>query len=258
MRLKVTGVVAAGLLVGGGGAVLAQSGTARNSRIAPDQGGLVVAPLEVDRPATAGATNSLTVENRSKEALSIEVKARPWTVSGAGDIAPNRRSTLGGVRVTGGTFTLAPGQARNVTVALGAVPSTGSLYGAVEVVGLPEDIAKRKGVITGYRLVGPLRYQPAAKRYALKAGTVKVSKGNVVLPVRSTGNTNATVSASATFKSATGTRRASARVPILPGKQLSIELVSAKKLPAGTYKTTVALKQGTLTTTVKKTLRVKR
>ena len=98
----------------------------------------------------------------------------------------------------------------------------------------------------------------AAKRYALKAGTVKVSKGNVVLPVRSTGNTNTTVSASATFKSATGTRRASARVPILPGKQLSIELLSAKKLPAGTYTTTVTLKQGTLTTKVKKTLRVKR
>ena len=191
MRLKVTGVVAAGLLVGGGGAVLAQSGTAQNSRIAQDQGGLVVAPLEVDRAATAGATNSLTVENRSKEALSIEVKARPWTVSGAGDVAPNRRSTLGGVRVTDGTFTLAPGQARNVTVALGGVPSGGSLYGALEVVGLPADIAKRKGVITGYRLVGPLRYQPAAKRYALKAGTLKVSKGNVVLPVRSTGNTNA-------------------------------------------------------------------
>ena len=82
--MKVTGVVAAGLLVGGG-AVLAQSGTAKTSRIADDQGGLVVAPLEVDRAATAGATNSVTVENRSKEALSIEVKARPWRVSGAGD-----------------------------------------------------------------------------------------------------------------------------------------------------------------------------
>jgi hypothetical protein len=35
-------------------------------------------------------------------------------------------------------------------------------------------------------------------------------------------------------------------------------LLSAKKLPAGTYTATVTVKQGTATTKVKKTLRVKR
>lgn len=259
MRLKVTGVVAAGLLVSGGAAVLAQTGTAQNGRIAQDQGGLVVAPLEVDRPAAAGATDRIAISNRSKEPLSIEVKARPWTQSSTtGEVAPNRRSSIGGVRVTDGTFSLAPGQSRNVDVVLTGAPSGGSLYGALEVVGLPADLAKRKGLVTGYRLVGPLRYQPATKTYSLRASAAKVRKDRIVLPVRSRGNTNAVVSASAEVRGATGTKRGSARAAILPGKQVNLSLLSAKSLRAGSYTVKVRLKQGTLSTTVTKKLRIKR
>jgi hypothetical protein len=257
--LKVTGIVAAGLLVSGGAAVLAQPGTAKNGRIAQDQGGLAVAPLTVDRPAAAGATDQITVSNRSKETLSIEVKARPWTQSSTtGDVAPNRRSSLSGVRVTNGTFSLAPGQARAVDVTLTGAPSGGSLYGALEVVGLPANLKQRKGLVTGYRLVGPLRYQPANKTYSLRASSARVRSGKIVLPVRSRGNTNAVVSASATIRGATGTKRASARTPILPGKQVNLGLLSTKNLRAGTYTVKVTLKQGTLSTTVTKKLRVKR
>src|SRR5688500_9715563 len=110
------GVVAMG---GAGTAVLAQSGNARDSRIAADQGGLPSAPLGVDRQAAAGASDTMTVLNRSKESLTVAVKARPWTQSSSGAVSPNRRSTLGGVRVTGGDFTLAPGESRNVDVAFG-------------------------------------------------------------------------------------------------------------------------------------------
>jgi hypothetical protein len=256
--VKVTGAVATGLLVAGGAAVLAQSGTAQSSRIAQDQGGLAVAPLKVDRPAETGATNTVTVANRSKEALSIEVKARSWTQSSStGDVAPNRRSSLAGVRVDGGTFSLAPGQSRNVNVVLAGAPAGGSLYGALEVVGLPADIDKRKGLVTGYRLVGALRYQPATKRYALKASNAKVSGGKLVLPVRSTGNTNAVVSASAEIKGATGTKRGSARAAILPGKRVNLGLLSSKNLRAGSYTVKVRLKQGTLSSTVTKKIRVK-
>ncbi len=128
-----------------------------------------IAPLGVERQATAGASDTMTVLNRSKEALTIEVKARPWTQSASGAVSPNRRSTLGGVRVTGGAFTLAPGESRQVAVALGASPSGGSLYGALEVVGLPKDIATRKGIVTGYRLVGALRYHAATKTLRAEA-----------------------------------------------------------------------------------------
>jgi hypothetical protein len=256
LSLKVTGVVTAGVLVAGGAAVLAQSGTARDSKIAQDQGGLLVAPLMVDRPAAAGATNTFTVVNRSKEALDVDVKARPWTQSSStGDVAPNRRSTLGGVRVDGGSFSLAPGQSRAVNVTL---TSGRSLYGALEVVGLPEDIDERKGLITGYRLVGPLRYQPAEKTYKLKVSSPRVRGGKLVLPVRSRGNTNAVVSASAQVKGATGTRRGSDRAPILPGKQVNLSLLSAKNLRAGTYTVKATVKQGTESVKVTRKLRIKR
>jgi hypothetical protein len=244
--------------VAGAAAVLAQSGTAQDARVTQDQGGLVVAPLQVDRQAAVGATNTIAVENRSREALAVEVKARPWATSGTGDVAPNRRTTLAGVRVTDGTFTLRPGELRKFDVALVSAPAGGSLYGALEVVGLPTDVATRKGVVTGYRLVGPLRYQPATRSFALKAANPKVSRDRLVLPVRSTGNTNATVGVSATVKGATGTRRGSARAAILPGKQVNLELLSAKGLRAGTYTVTATLKQGTLTSKVTKKLRVKR
>ena len=59
---------------------------------------------------------------------------------------------------------------------LGGAPAGGSLYGALEVVGLPADVGTRKGVVTGYRLIGALRYNPATPTYALKARAAKVSK----------------------------------------------------------------------------------
>ena len=105
--------------------------------------------------------------------------------------------------VTEGTFTLAPGQAATSPSRSAACPPAASLYGALEVVGLPADIAKRKGVITGYRLVGPLRYKPARQAYALKAGTREGQQGQR----RAAGpqhrqHQREPVSASATFKSA--------------------------------------------------------
>ena len=62
--------------------------------------------------------------------------------------------------------TLAPGDSRDVTVTLKSAPQ-GYQYGALEVIGLPTDIAKRKGIVTGYRLVGALRYKPAVPTYEI-------------------------------------------------------------------------------------------
>lgn len=254
--MKRTGVVAAGVLAVGA-AVLAQTGNAQNSRIAADQGGLSISPLGVDRTAAVGAKDTITVANRSKEALTIAVKARPWTQSSSGAVSPNRRSTLGAVKVSEGDFTLAPGEARNLDVTLGGTAAGGSLYGALEVVGLPSDIAKRKGVVTGYRLVGALRYHASAKTYKLTAGTPKVAKDKtVLLPLRSGGNTNDAVSGTVRVKGALGTRNGSVKATrILPGKRVDVAL--AKRLRAGSYTATVSLKQGTLRTTVTKKFRVK-
>lgn len=254
--MKRTAVVAAGVLVAGA-AALAQTGNARDSRIAADEGGLSISPLGVERGATIGAKDTVTVANRSKETLTVTVKARPWTQSASGAVSPNRRSTLGAVKVSAGDFTLAPGQSRAFDVTLGATASGGSLYGALEVVGLPSDVASRKGVVTGYRLVGALRYHASAKTYRLTAGTPKVAKDKtVVLPIRSQGNTNEAVSGTVRIKGALGTRNGSVKATrILPGKQVSVAI--GKGLKAGSYTATVSLKQGTLRTTVTKKLRVK-
>ena len=64
-------------------------------------------------------------------------------------------------RVSEETFTLAPGTRKELTVTLNGVPSSGYLYGALEVVGLPSDLDQRKGVVAGYRLVNSLRYNAA-------------------------------------------------------------------------------------------------
>lgn len=253
--MKRTAVVAAGVLVAGG-AGLAQAGDARNGRIAADDGGLSVSPFGVERTAAVGAKDEITIANRSKAALTITVKARPWTQSASGAVSPNRRSTLGAVKVSEGDFTLAPGQERKLDVTLGATAANGSLYGALEVVGVPEDVASRKGVVTGYRLVGALRYHPSAKTYKLTAGTPKVSKGQVLLPLRSEGNTNDAVTGTVRLKGALGTKNGSIKATrILPGKRVNLAL--GKNLRAGSYTATVSLKQGKLKTTVTKKLRVK-
>jgi hypothetical protein len=243
-----------------GGAVLAQADDER-AQSAQNEGGLAISPALVERPAAPGSANVVTVYNRSGEALDIDVTARPWTQSASGNVSPNRRSTLGGVSVSADEFTLAPGTSRDVTVTLQSSPS--SLYGALEVIGLPRDIKRRKGIVTGYRLITPLRYVAAVPSYALTAGAAKVvgkgSKRMIALTVRSSGNTVEPVSGTVRVRGPLGTRQGSVKsTRILPGKRLSLPLVSARGLPAGRYTATVTLRQGNKRFELTKRVRVRR
>ena len=147
----------------------------------------------------------------------MTVNARPWTQSASGVVAPNRRGTLGGVAVSERRFTLAPGATKDVTVTLSSVPSAGYLYGALEIVGLPTDIAKRKGVVAGYRLVDSLRYNAATATYGLKAGAAKIAgkgtKKTLTLSVRNTGNTIAPVTGTVSSRARPGPRTGPSRPP---------------------------------------------
>ena len=58
-------------------------------------------------------------------------------------------------------------------MALTSAPAGGSLFGALEVVGLPADHATRKGVVLGYRIVGSLRILPAVPKVSLVVGNAK-------------------------------------------------------------------------------------
>ena len=138
-------------------------------------------PGVIEHGAQPGALATMTVANRSKTPLAVTVAARPWVQAASGKVSPNRRATLPGVSVDKTSFTLAPGAEQQVTATLNSAPSAGYLYGAIEAVGVPTDLAKRKGVVLGYRLVGALRILPAAPKTGLTAGKAKAVKGTAVV-----------------------------------------------------------------------------
>jgi hypothetical protein len=146
------------------------------------------------------------------------------------------------VSVATPSFTLAAGASQDVPLTLDSVPSAGALYGAVEVVGLPTDAAKRKGVVLGYRVIGTIRVLPATPTLRLVAGKIKASKGKAVLPVTNAGNTIDAVTGKISVKDSRGTRNASLKaVKILPGKRINVPLAS--RLTRGTATAKVTLNQ---------------
>jgi hypothetical protein len=254
-RRAIAGVAVAAAVASG--AVIARADGA--SAPAPKDGGLALSPALIERQAGAGPAGAITVANHSAKRLDVTVAARPWVQSSSGAVSINRAKTLPGVSVSAGSFPLAAGATKvvNVTATSGA-----SLYGGVEVIGVPSD-APSKGVVAGYRLVGSLRLDPAAPVLSLKAGTAKVtgtgSAKAVVLPLRNAGNTVQPVTGSVRLKGALGTRQRDLdAVRILPGKTVNVLLSSARTLSAGSYTATVSLTQGGKTTTVTKKLRIKK
>jgi hypothetical protein len=271
VQLTVKMVAAAGVLAAAaGGAVMARADERGASAAQSATGGLGLMAttdsgdrsLAVDRPAQAGASDGFRVVNSSQKELSITVKARPWTQSSSGVTAPNRRRTLGGVTVSEPAFTLQPGETKDISVTLGSVPSAGYLFGALEVVGIPDASKKAKGIVTGYRLVNPLRYNAATPKYAFKAGKAKISgkgkKKTLTLSVRNTGNTVEPVTGTVKVKGATGTKNGDIEATrILPRKSVSLALASVRSLRAGSYTATVTLIQNKQKTTLKKKIRLR-
>jgi hypothetical protein len=268
-----TAAVAGALTFAGGGAVIAYAQQNAEPPCTPHAGasGLSLCALDQDkgdksitinRQAQAG-TDKLFVVNSSKTALNVTAKVRPWTQSASGVTVPNRRGTLGGVALDAETFTLAPGTRKELAITLNRVPSSGYLYGALEVVGLPSDLDRRKGVVTGYRLVDSLRYTPSAPTTSIKTGAVKVAGSGksraLTLSVRNTGNTLEPVSGTVKLKNALGTTNGSVKgTRILPGKSVRLALLSGNALKPGKYTATITLTQAKKKTTVTKKVTVRR
>src|SRR4051794_18658956 len=250
-RLTTIGVALA-LVAGGGSALAAASG----GRARPATGGLSISPAVVEQPARAGAIGPLTVSNRSGAPLKVTVAARPWSQARDGKVSVDRRHELPGVTVAQPAFTLAPGQSQVVSAALTGTPSGGSLYGALEVIGLPEDADTRQGVVLGYRLIGTLRLAPATRRHEL-AGTLSAHGRSVALDLRNLGNTVDPVSGSARVRDARGTRSPGiSTLRVLPGGQ--VHLVLAKGLSSGRVNASVTLSQaGRRTLVLKRKLNVR-
>jgi hypothetical protein len=242
------GAAAAGQMAAAGGKAAARQ----------DQSGLSMTPVIVERQASAGPIATYTIANRSSAPLAITVTPRPWAQAPNGKVSPDRRKTLNAnVSVSEPRFDLAPGEVKNVAVNLTSVPSSGSLYGALEIVGLPQDAATRKGVVLGYRLVGAIRMTPASPTTGLKVGNPKAAGRTATISVKNTGNTIDPVSVSLRVKGATGTRTPTVpALRILPGNTVQIPV--GNKLQRGTYTVTLQLSQrGKRVTKYTKKLRVK-
>src|SRR3954453_6754087 len=205
------------LALGAGSTALAHKAAAGGTAAKQNEGGLSITPAVIDHNAQPGTLTVMTVANRSAAPLAVTVTPRPWVQNAAGKVSANRRKTLPGVSVSQPKFTLAPGGEQQVTVSLNAAPAGGAEYGAVEVIGLPTNAA-RKGLVLGYRVVGTVHVLPSSPKVALSAGKIKVSHGTAVLPLKNTGNTIQPVTGSLSVKDARGTRNVAVQaLKILPG-----------------------------------------
>lgn len=238
---RVTALGAAVLALGAGAAAYGNKATAGGAA-AQAEGGLAVIPGTIEvKAGTTGPLGTMKIANRSAAPLTVTVTPRQWTQDAAGKVAPNRRSTLGGVSIGEASFTLAAGAEKDVPVNVASAPANG-LYGAVEVVGLPADVKTRKGLVLGYRVVAPFRLAPATPKTGISAGKIKPGKGTALLPIKSTGNTLDAVSGTVSVKDSRGTRNLTiAPVKILPGKTVNIPL--GTKLQKGSATAKVTLKQ---------------
>ena len=240
MRRWIAVAAAPAALFAGSVALAAEQHT---SHAAQATGGLAISPAILTHAPQPGSLGAMTVTNRSSTPLTVTVTPRPWTQSAAGQFSASRKGTLGSIKLSTSTFTLAPNAEQKVDVSLTAAPAGGSLYGALEVIGLPADADKRTGVVLGYRLVGSLRLPPAQKKLSLSAGQVKRVGRAVVLPLTNGGNTIDPISGDISVKGARGTLNDNIDgLRILPGKKVNIELASGLK--SGAYSATVTLEQG--------------
>jgi hypothetical protein len=253
------GAVAAALAVAGGGAAL----LAHPAGSKTAAGGLSLSPVVIEQTAKAGAVTTVTVGNHSTKSLAVTVAARPWKQSVTGAAEPNRRATLSDIEVSATDFTLKPHAQKTLTVKLASLPAAGYRYGALEVIGLPPGADTQKGLVTGYRLVGNLRMDPATAVYKLSPGKVTTATLGgtkmLALPVTNEGNTVKAVSGDVDLKGPLGTRsRGIASVRILPGQTVDLGLQPVKGLVAGAYKATIELDQETLTDKVTRSVRIKK
>jgi hypothetical protein len=239
--------------LGAGSTALAHKAAAGGTAAKQTEGGLSLSPVLIEHNAQPGTLATATVANRSAAPLAVTVTPRPWVQDSTGKVSPNRRKTLPGVSVDQSKFTLAPGSEQQVIVSLNAAPSAGSEYGALEVVGLPTDAAKRKGLILGYRVIGNIHVLPSSPKASLKASKIKVSHGKAVLPVKNTGNTLDPVTGSLSVKDARGTRNAAVHsVKILPGNTINLPLGSKLLKGKATAKVTLKMRGKTVITMNKK------
>jgi len=210
--------------------------------------GLSITPPVAEHAATVGVVGSVTVTNASSQALRVGVAAHPWLQSTSGLAVPDQRRALPNVRLSDTAFALASGASKVVSISLLRIPAGGSLYGNVDVTGIPTQKTNAPGAINfEYRLIQSLRLNPSHSVVAARAGRVVVTgthrNGEISLAVKNTGNTIAPIGGTVHIKGARGAVSGSvAPVRVLPGMTVNLPMLAVHgSLAAGSYSLSASL-----------------
>lgn len=210
--------------------------------------GLSISPPVVEHAATVGVVGSVTVTNASTQALRISVAAHPWLQSAGGLAVPDQRRALANVSVSDKVFALASGAAKVVSISLLRVPPSGSLYGNVDVTGIPTQTNKAPGSLNfEYRLIQSLRLNPSHPVMAARAGAIVVTgthnNGEIAIAVKNTGNTVAPIGGAVQIKGPRGAVSGTiSPVRVLPGMTVDLPVLAVHgSLAAGSYRLSASL-----------------
>ncbi len=214
-------------------------------------GGMSISPGIVEHVASRGSVGSIKISNTTGTSMAVKVTLRPWLQARSGEVSPNRSATLGEVGVSLRSFTLGANASRSVSLSLSRTPTQRSIYGALEVTGLPSGRVSR-GLKVAYRLVSSLRLDSPKNAQTFHAQpSVLVEQGSarhgtLLLAVRNTGNTIAPIGGAVVVSGQGRSLRTTAGTKtIVPGQTVNVPLVELLgSLPAGRYTVTVALTQG--------------
>src|SRR4051794_13035972 len=125
--------------------VVACAGMLGTATTAHAAGGLSVTPAVLEHTMKRGTVGSMTLNNTTNETLRVTVTVRPWRQQLDGTVIGDMRSTLTRyVHATHRAFTIRAGQRKPITIKLYHRPSSGSLYGGVDVFGKPTSTKGRK------------------------------------------------------------------------------------------------------------------
>jgi hypothetical protein len=224
--------------------VIACAGVFGGTATAHAAGGLSVTPAALEHTAKRGTVGSLTLNNTTNETLRVTVVVRPWRQELFGNVIADMRSTLSRyVRSTSKSFTIGAGARRPLSFRMLRRTSSGSLYGAVDIIGKPTNTKGRKGIIPNYRLISKIRLHPTSKKYRLRTGAAQLRSGVVILPVRNLGNTIDPIAATYSLSGPSGRSGAAKAIAALPGKLVGLNLGASRGMKKGRYTVTARVTQ---------------
>jgi hypothetical protein len=248
-------VLAAPLFAGAtlAGAVGSAAPVAVSATAATAAGGLSLTPSIAERQAKVGAATVVTVANTTGHTVRVTLRPRPWLQAANGTVSPDPHRTLARlVRASPSTFTMAARERRTIRLTLRRHPSGGSLYGALDLTGVPRGVRLPNGITPRYRLIGSLRLNPTTPRTRVRAGALRVTgrsgRHAMVMPVRNLGNTVEPITGRVRLIGPRGARPNVLKpVRVVPRRLIRMTLGTYRGLlrdqPAGRYRLSITLSQ---------------